>query len=141
GNTGPRGTGTPGGPSHTLAVGEGAGNNPRFGIRHWWQDTTPAANLFPGQPALIDQSWSAGPMATRQLGSLGLLLGSSMGVTALRGGHEPPFDEPMNAPLAAPGLDCNNGCTNARPGPGEYGPLSRVPRAAPRVGSLLLSRR
>ncbi|HKB37667.1 MAG TPA: DUF1559 domain-containing protein [Gemmataceae bacterium] len=112
------------GTSHTFAVGEGAGNNPRFGIRHWWADTTPAADLFPGQPALIDQSWSAGPMATRQLGSLGLLLGSSMGVTALRGGHEPPFDEPMNAPLALPGLDCNNGCTNAGTAPGEYDTVS-----------------
>jgi len=108
------------GTSHTFAVGEGAGNNPRFGIRHWWADTTPAADLFPGQPTLIDQSWSAGPMATRQLGSLGLLGGSTMGVTALRGGYDPPFDEPMNAPFALPGLDCNNGCTNAGTAPGTY---------------------
>src|SRR5262249_60566348 len=61
------------GTSCTFAVGEGAGHNPRFGIRHWWQDTTPATDLFPGQATLIDQSWCAGPMATRQLRSLGLL--------------------------------------------------------------------
>src|SRR5262245_14739164 len=119
------------GASYTFAIGEGAGNNPRFGIRHWWQDTTPATELFPGQPTLIDQSWSAGPMATRQLGSLGLLLGSTMGVTALRGGYDPPYDEPMNAPLALPGLDCNNGCTNAGTAPGQYDTVSGFRSAHP----------
>jgi prepilin-type processing-associated H-X9-DG protein len=112
------------GTSCTFAVGEGAGNNPRFGIRHWWQDTTAATNLFPGQSTRIDQSWSAGPMATHQLHSLGLLGGSTMGVTALRGGYDPPFDEPMNNPLALPGLDCNNGCTNAGTAPGQYDTVS-----------------
>lgn len=112
------------GTSHTFAVGEGAGGNPRFGIRHWWADTMPAADLFPGQSSLIDQSWSAGPMATRQLGSLGFLGGGTMGVTALRGGHEPPFDEPMNGPLVLPSLDINNGCTNIGTLPGTYDTVS-----------------
>ncbi len=125
------------GASHTFAVGEGAGNNPRFGIRHWWQDTAPATDLFPGQPTLMDQSWSAGPMATRQLGSLGLLGGSTMGVTALRGGYEPPFDEPMNNPLVLPGLDCNRGCTNAGTAPGEYDTVSGFRSAHPGGGNFL----
>src|SRR5204863_1165845 len=106
--------------SHTFAVGEGAGNNPRFGIRRFWQDAAPAADLFPGQPDRIDQSWSAGPMATRELHSIGLLLGAPLGVTAQRGGYPQPFDEPMNNPLALPALDCNHGCTNAGTAPGEY---------------------
>jgi prepilin-type N-terminal cleavage/methylation domain-containing protein/prepilin-type processing-associated H-X9-DG protein len=108
------------GTSNTFAVGEGAGNNARFGIRHYWPDPTPATDLFPGQPVLIDQSWSSGPMATRQLHSLGLLLAAPLGVTALRGGYDPPYDEPMNNPLALPSLDYNHGCTNASPVQGEY---------------------
>src|SRR5262245_54817722 len=86
------------GTSNTLAIGEGAGNTPRFGIRHFYPDTTPAADLFPGQPRFIDQSWSSGPMATQALHSIGFLDGSCFGVTAQRGGHAEPFDEPMNYP-------------------------------------------
>ena len=102
----------------------GSGQQSRFRIRHFWQDTSVATDLFPGQPTLIDQSWSAGPMATRQLHSLGLLIGSTMGVTALRGGQVPPFDEPMNNALALPALDCNHGCTNAGTAPGTYDTLA-----------------
>jgi prepilin-type processing-associated H-X9-DG protein/prepilin-type N-terminal cleavage/methylation domain-containing protein len=108
------------GTSHTFAIGEGAGNHPRFGIRHYYPDTTPARDLFPGQPDRIDQSWSSGPTATQRLRSLGLLLGSTLGVTAQRGGHVPPFDEPMNHPLALPSLDYNNGCTNSGTAVGGY---------------------
>jgi prepilin-type N-terminal cleavage/methylation domain-containing protein/prepilin-type processing-associated H-X9-DG protein len=108
------------GSSQTFAVGEGAGNNPRFGIRRFYQDTTPAASRFPGQSPLIDQSWSAGPKATRALNSQGLLGGSCLGVTALRGGHADPFDEPMNRPLALPAFDYNNGCSNSGTSPGTY---------------------
>ena len=108
------------GTSNTFAIGEGAGNNPRFGIRHWYSDTGPAADLFPGQSPLIDQSWSSGPTSTRALHSIGLLGAACMGVTALRGGHAPLFDEPMNNPLVLPALDFNNGCTNAGTAPGQY---------------------
>jgi prepilin-type N-terminal cleavage/methylation domain-containing protein/prepilin-type processing-associated H-X9-DG protein len=112
------------GTSNTFAIGEGAGNNPRFGIRHYYPDTTPAQDLFAGQSALIDQSWSSGPTATQALHSIGLLQGSCLGVTAQRGGYSPPFDERMNNPLGLPALDCNNGCTNNGTVPGTYDTIS-----------------
>jgi prepilin-type processing-associated H-X9-DG protein/prepilin-type N-terminal cleavage/methylation domain-containing protein len=112
------------GTGNTFAIGEGAGNNARFGIRHYYPDTTAATDLFPGQSRLIDQSWSSGPMATRALRSLGLLGGSCLGVTAQRGGYTPPFDERMNNPLGLAALDCNNGCTNSGTTPGTYDTIS-----------------
>jgi prepilin-type N-terminal cleavage/methylation domain-containing protein/prepilin-type processing-associated H-X9-DG protein len=108
------------GTSSTFAVGEGAGNNPRFGIRRYYQDTTPATGFFPGQSHLIDQSWSSGPTATTALHSTGMLGGSCLGITAIRGGQADPFDEPMNRPLALPSFDYNNGCVNAGTAPGTY---------------------
>jgi prepilin-type N-terminal cleavage/methylation domain-containing protein/prepilin-type processing-associated H-X9-DG protein len=108
------------GTTNTFAVGEGAGNNPHFGVRRFYPDTGPAQNLFPGQSARIDQSWSAGPTATRALHSTGLLGGGTLGVTALRGGQVPPLDEPMNNPLALPELTYHNGCINAGTAPGQY---------------------
>lgn len=108
------------GTSSTFAVGEGAGHNVRFGYRLFYHDTTPAAGLFPGQSALMDQSWSSGPAATRALNTLGLMGGSCLGVTALRGGHPDPFDEPMNRTLVLPGFDYNHGCTNSGAAPGTY---------------------
>lgn len=121
------------GTSTTIAIGEGAGNNPRFGIRRYYADTAPAPNLFPGQSPLIDQSWSGGPMATQALHSIGLLGGSCLGVTAQRGGHVPPYDERMNNPLALPALDCNNGCTNSGTAPGTFDTISGF-RSAHRGG-------
>ncbi len=112
------------GTSNTFAIGEGAGNNPRFGIRRYYADTTPAQDLFPGQSALIDQSWSSGPTATHALHSIGLLQGACLGVTAQRCGYSPPFDERMNNPLALPALDYNNGCTNSGTAPGTYDTIS-----------------
>ena len=108
------------GTSQTFAAGEGVGHNARFGYRRFYQDTSPATGLLPGQSPLIDQSWSSGPTATEELHTLGLLGGSYLGVTALRGGQADPFDEPMNRPLALPAFDYNNGCTNAGEAPGTY---------------------
>jgi prepilin-type N-terminal cleavage/methylation domain-containing protein/prepilin-type processing-associated H-X9-DG protein len=125
------------GTSTTFAVGEGAGNNPRFGIRHFYPDTAPAGDLFPGQSRLIDQSWSSGPMATRALHSTGLLGGSCLGVTALRGGHAAPFDERLNHPLGLAALDCNNGCTNSGTAPGEYDTISGFRSVHPGGGHFL----
>jgi len=112
------------GTSGTFAIGEGAGNNPRFGIRKFYQDTAPAQSLFPGQSRLIDQSWSSGPTATNALHSIGLLQGATLGVTAVRGGQADPFDEPMNRPLVLPAIDVNNGCVNAGTAPGAYDTIS-----------------
>jgi prepilin-type processing-associated H-X9-DG protein/prepilin-type N-terminal cleavage/methylation domain-containing protein len=119
------------GTSNTFAIGEGAGNNPRFGIRRYYQDTAPAAGPFPGQSPLIDQSWSSGPMATRALHTSGLLGGSCLGVTAQRGGNVPPYDEPMNYPLGLAALDFNNGCTNGGTAPGTFDTISGFRSAHP----------
>lgn len=108
------------GASQTFAAGEGAGNNPRFGMRLYYQDTAAGAGLFPGQLPWIDQSWCAAPAATQALNSLGLMGGACLGITALRGGHPDPFDEPMNRALALPAFDYNNGCTNSGTAPGTY---------------------
>jgi prepilin-type processing-associated H-X9-DG protein/prepilin-type N-terminal cleavage/methylation domain-containing protein len=119
------------GTSTTFAVGEGAGNNPRYGIRHFYQDAAPTTELFPGQSPLIDQSWSSGPAATQALHSLGLLGGACLGITALRGGQPDPFDERMNNPLVLPALDYNNGCVNAGTAPGTYDIISGFRSAHP----------
>jgi prepilin-type N-terminal cleavage/methylation domain-containing protein/prepilin-type processing-associated H-X9-DG protein len=119
------------GTSHTFAAGEGAGNNWRFGYRRFYQDTAPATDLFPGQSPRIDQSWCGAAAATRTLNSLGLMGGSQMGVTALRGGHADPFDEPMNRTLALPGFDYNCGCTNSGTAPGTYDTVSGFRSAHP----------
>jgi prepilin-type N-terminal cleavage/methylation domain-containing protein/prepilin-type processing-associated H-X9-DG protein len=108
------------GTSQTFAAGEGVGNNRRFGFRLFYPDTTPTTQLLPGQPPLIDQSWSSGPTATEELRTLGKVGGSYLGVTAIRGGHADPFDEPMNRGLALPAFDYNKGCTNAGTAPGTY---------------------
>ncbi|MFL5240667.1 MAG: DUF1559 domain-containing protein [Gemmataceae bacterium] len=108
------------GTSTTFAIGEGAGHNQRFGIRRFYPDTTPAQGLLPGQSSLIDQSWSSGPMATQALHSLGLVGGSSIGVTAQRGGQADPYDERMNNPMGLAAFDFNNGCSNSGTAPGMY---------------------
>lgn len=112
------------GTSATFAIGEGAGGTPRFGIRRWYPDTTPAQNLFPGQSSFIDQSWSSGPMATVALNTIGYLGGACLGVTAERGGYDPPWDERMNNPLVLPALSFQQGCTNSGTAPGSYDMIS-----------------
>ena len=113
------------GTSNTFAVGETAGGNPLFGIRRWYPDTTPAQDLFPGQSSYIDQSWSSGPMATQSLNTIGLLGAACLGVTAERGGYDPPWDEPMNKSLALPALwYSQGGCTNQSTAEGSYSMIS-----------------
>jgi prepilin-type N-terminal cleavage/methylation domain-containing protein/prepilin-type processing-associated H-X9-DG protein len=112
------------GASNTFALGEGAGGTPRYRIRHFYQDTMAAQDLFPGQSPYIDQSWSSGPTATTALKSTGLLQAACLGVTALRGGHQPPWDERMNNALVLPALDYNNDCTNSGTDCGKYDIIS-----------------
>jgi len=112
------------GASNTFAIGEGAGNNPRYGIRHYYPDTTAATDLFPGQPTWMDQSWSSGPMATTTLHSTGFFFGSSFGVTAQRGGWPQPFDEPMDNPLVLAALHSSSDCTNSSTTTGMYDTIS-----------------
>jgi prepilin-type processing-associated H-X9-DG protein len=112
------------GSSNTFAIGEGAGGTPRYGLRRYYHDTTPVQNLFPGQSKHADQSWSSGPTATTALNSTGMVGAGCLGVTAIRGGHQPPWDERMNHPLVLPALDYNNNCVNSGTTPGSYDTLS-----------------
>lgn len=112
------------GASNTFAIGETAGGNPRFGIRHYYPDSGPATDLFPGQSPYIDQSWSSGPTATNALHSIGLLQGGCLAVTALRGGNSPVWDEPLNKAFALPSIDNNNGCVNIGTANNTYDTIS-----------------
>jgi prepilin-type N-terminal cleavage/methylation domain-containing protein/prepilin-type processing-associated H-X9-DG protein len=112
------------GTSSTIAIGEGWGNNARFQVRQYYDDTTPAANLFPGQTGRIDQSWCAGAIASSLLNTAGLLGGSCLGVTAQRGGFDPPLDEPMNNPLVLAAVVYNVDCDNNVQTDGQMDTLS-----------------
>jgi prepilin-type N-terminal cleavage/methylation domain-containing protein/prepilin-type processing-associated H-X9-DG protein len=112
------------GASNTFAIGEGAGSNPRYGIRRYYPDTTPAVDLFPGQPDRIDQSWSSGPLATKALHSNAFLFGSCFGVTAQRGGYTPVMDEPMNQALVLAARYYHCECTNSGTTPEAYDTIS-----------------
>jgi prepilin-type processing-associated H-X9-DG protein len=50
--------------------------------------------------------------------------GACLGITALRGGYDPPYDERMNNPWVLPAFDFNNGCTNSGTAPGTYDEIS-----------------
>jgi prepilin-type processing-associated H-X9-DG protein len=112
------------GVSHTFAIGEGAGNHPRYGIRQYYPDTALATNLFPGQPERMDQSWSSGPLATKTFHSKAFLFGSCFGVSAQRGGHTPVMDEPMNQALVLAARYYHGDCTNSGTTPGTYDTMS-----------------
>ncbi|MGE3806564.1 MAG: DUF1559 domain-containing protein [Gemmataceae bacterium] len=125
------------GTAHTFAAGEGAGGNPRFGLRRYYADTSAATDLFPGQSPYIDQSWSAGPMATEELNSLGLMGGATFGVTAQRGGHSSPFDEPLNYPYGLASFDFNKSCTNSPTASGEIDTIGGFRSVHPGGGHFL----
>ncbi len=112
------------GTSNTFAIGEGAGNNQRYLVRHYYPDTSPDLDPLTGQPHTIDQSWSAGAMSSEALHSTEFHNGSILGITALRSPHTPVFDEPMNNPLGLAAIDYNNGCTNIGTTPGTYDTIS-----------------
>jgi prepilin-type N-terminal cleavage/methylation domain-containing protein/prepilin-type processing-associated H-X9-DG protein len=108
------------GTSNTFAIGEGAGGNPRYVIRLYYPDTTPYPDPLTGRPRVADQSWAAGALSTQALNSTEFHFGSTLGITAVRGGFDPPFDEPMNNPLVLSSIDNNQGCTNNGIVPGAY---------------------
>jgi prepilin-type N-terminal cleavage/methylation domain-containing protein/prepilin-type processing-associated H-X9-DG protein len=101
------------GASNTFAVGEGTGGNPRYRIRRYYDQTTASLDPRTGAVLVIDQTWAAGALCTDRLNSSTELFGSTLGVTALRGGFTPAFDEPMNSPIALAAVDYNRGCTNS----------------------------
>jgi prepilin-type processing-associated H-X9-DG protein len=112
------------GTSLTFAIGEAAGGNPRYRVRWHHPDTAPALNPFTGQPQIADQSWAAGALANDILHSTKLAGGSTLGVTAERGGFTPVLDEPMNNLLVLAAIDNNHGCSNSDPNPGNYDTIS-----------------
>jgi prepilin-type N-terminal cleavage/methylation domain-containing protein/prepilin-type processing-associated H-X9-DG protein len=101
------------GTSNTIAAGEGAGGNPQYLMRNYYSDTGFAPDPVTGGPQIADQSWSAGALATNTLHTTEFAFGSSLAVTAERGGFTPVFDEPMNNPLVLAARDYNNNCVNS----------------------------
>jgi prepilin-type N-terminal cleavage/methylation domain-containing protein/prepilin-type processing-associated H-X9-DG protein len=111
------------GTSNTIAVGEGAGGNPHYLMRNYYTDTGFAPDPVTGGPQIADQSWAAGALATHALHSIEFAFGSSLAVTAERGGFAPVFDEPMNNPLVLAAREYNNNCLNSGLTPGGFDTL------------------
>jgi prepilin-type N-terminal cleavage/methylation domain-containing protein len=86
------------GTSTTFAIGEAAGGNPRYLARDPADPTRPSINALTGQPAVIDQSWSAACVAPPSHP----IYGSVFAVTAQYGLGPDPRDEAMNQLLVAP---------------------------------------
>ncbi len=111
------------GTSNTFAIGEGAGNSPRYLARQFYDSTTPATDST-GGTVRIDQGWAQGAVADSQASASGALYGSVLGVTAQRGGFDPPSDEPMNNPLVMAAIDYNQSCDNSDPTIGMFDTVS-----------------
>jgi prepilin-type N-terminal cleavage/methylation domain-containing protein/prepilin-type processing-associated H-X9-DG protein len=92
------------GTSSTFAVGEGAGANSRFVCRDPANPGQPAISALTGQPAIIDQSWSAASVSEPAQP----WYGSVFGVTAQYGLLPTPRDEPMNQHLVPPTIWSND---------------------------------
>jgi prepilin-type N-terminal cleavage/methylation domain-containing protein/prepilin-type processing-associated H-X9-DG protein len=96
------------GTSTTFAIGEGAGNNPRYLLRQFQAPqggpivvgSTPATNPYTGQPIVPDQAWAAASVS----GDNHPWYTSVFGVTAQIGLPPLYLDEPMNNPLVMPSV-------------------------------------
>jgi prepilin-type N-terminal cleavage/methylation domain-containing protein/prepilin-type processing-associated H-X9-DG protein len=93
------------GTSTTFAIGEGAGNSPRYLLRQMSLvnnqvvlGNVPAINPYTGQTIRPDQAWAAAGIA----GENHPWYVSIFGVTAQYGLGTDPRDEPMNNPLVMP---------------------------------------
>jgi prepilin-type N-terminal cleavage/methylation domain-containing protein/prepilin-type processing-associated H-X9-DG protein len=93
------------GTSNTFAIGEGAGNNPRYLLREMQQtdnsvvlSNRPATNPFTGSNIRPDQAWAVASIA----GENHPWYTSIFGVTAQFGMPPDYQDEPMNNPLVMP---------------------------------------
>jgi prepilin-type processing-associated H-X9-DG protein/prepilin-type N-terminal cleavage/methylation domain-containing protein len=88
------------GTSGTFALGDAAAGTPTLIVRSLGDPTVPAIDPETGQPAVIEQSWSAAGV-----GDWGhAWYGSVFGVTAQFGLPDDPRDEPMNRPLLTPSV-------------------------------------
>ncbi len=113
------------GTSNTFAMGEGAGGNPRYFARRYWNDTTPAVNPSTGEPNRIDGGWAPGSVANSQLvASTGGSYACSLTVTAECGGFAPVYDEPMNNLLVLAATQYGQACDNHLTTIGSFDTLS-----------------
>lgn len=80
------------GTAFTFAIGDAAGGNPRFPVRQLEDPTQPAIDPLTGQPALLEQSWSAAGAGDPSHP----WYASVLAVTAQYGMGADPRDEPMN---------------------------------------------